>query len=62
MPTVQTPYHIYTGEATNPCGEQWLGAYENCCLGSINLSRYAAEENQVDWNLLARDIAIATRF
>lgn len=55
--------HMYKLEATNPCGEQWLGPYENCCLGSINLDRmYDPETNNVDWNKLEKVTCLATRF
>jgi len=54
--------HLYQLQATNPCGEQWLGPYENCCLGSINLSMHFAPEGKVDWEALAHDTALATRF
>ncbi|MBM3138013.1 MAG: adenosylcobalamin-dependent ribonucleoside-diphosphate reductase, partial [Chloroflexi bacterium] len=54
--------HLYQLQATNPCGEQWLGPYENCCLGSINLSQYFAPEGRVDWDALARDTRLSTRF
>ena len=54
--------HLYRLQSTNPCGEQWLGPYENCCLGSINLSQYGAEEGGVDWKSLANDIRLSTRF
>jgi ribonucleoside-diphosphate reductase alpha chain len=57
--------HLYELEATNPCGEQWLGPYENCCLGSINLARHLTEVDgrpRVDWEGLEESVAEATRF
>ena len=54
--------HLYELEATNPCGEQWLGPYENCCLGSINLGRHITADGSVDWDLLRRSTEEATRF
>ncbi|MBN1231303.1 MAG: adenosylcobalamin-dependent ribonucleoside-diphosphate reductase [Anaerolineales bacterium] len=53
---------LYRLEATNPCGEQWLGPYENCCLGSINLAQHLAEAGQVDWVKLEDTIQSATMF
>ncbi|MFN3309455.1 MAG: adenosylcobalamin-dependent ribonucleoside-diphosphate reductase, partial [Anaerolineales bacterium] len=53
---------LYPLEATNPCGEQWLGPYENCCLGSINLAQHFAPDRQVDWEKLRRNVELATRF
>ncbi|MCU0500954.1 MAG: adenosylcobalamin-dependent ribonucleoside-diphosphate reductase, partial [Anaerolineae bacterium] len=54
--------HLYELEATNPCGEQWLGPYENCCLGSINLAQHVTEGNRVDWTKLRESTVVATRF
>lgn len=54
--------HLYALEATNPCGEQWLGPYENCCLGSLNLSRHFGRGRKVDWERMRKDIVLATRF
>jgi ribonucleoside-diphosphate reductase alpha chain len=48
---------LYTLEATNPCGEQWLGPYESCVLGSINVANYE-REGSIDWDRLARDIPL----
>lgn len=54
--------HLYTLEATNPCGEQWLGPYENCCLGSVNLAKHFGPDGSVDWQLLQETVDLATRF
>jgi len=54
--------HLYTLESTNPCGEQYLGPYENCCLGSINLSRFFNADGKFDWALLEHDVCLATEF
>ncbi len=54
--------HLYKLEATNPCGEQFLAPYENCCLGSINLAEHTAEDGGVDWDKLEQSTRLATRF
>jgi ribonucleoside-diphosphate reductase alpha chain len=54
--------HLYMLEATNPCGEQWLGPYENCCLGSVNLAQHCGLDGSVDWEGLRESVETATRF
>jgi ribonucleoside-diphosphate reductase alpha chain len=54
--------HLYPLEATNPCGEQWLGPGENCCLGSINLAEHCGPDGQVDWDALQESITLSTIF
>ncbi|MBM3179445.1 MAG: adenosylcobalamin-dependent ribonucleoside-diphosphate reductase [Chloroflexi bacterium] len=54
--------HLYPLEATNPCGEQWLGPYENCCLGSVNLNEHCGPNNTVDWETLRQSVVTSTRF
>lgn len=54
--------HLYRLEATNPCGEQWLGPYENCCLGSINLAEHLDDKGNFDWEAYRESIVLSTRF
>lgn len=51
----------YVLEATNPCGEQWLGPYENCCLGHININA-SVINGKVDWEHLRESVVLGTRF
>lgn len=47
-------------DCCNPCGEQFLHHYDNCNLGSINLSVFV-KNNQVDWRRLRSVTETATR-
>ena len=52
-------------EATNPCGEQPLLAYESCTLGSINVSklvRPGRPDPVIDYERLATAITLGVRF
>ncbi len=56
---------IANGLVCHNCGEQFLGPYENCCLGSINLSRHVKVEDgrrTVDWDLLQDTVERAVHF
>ncbi|MBC8505990.1 MAG: adenosylcobalamin-dependent ribonucleoside-diphosphate reductase [Anaerolineales bacterium] len=53
---------LYNLEATNPCGEQFLGPYENCCLGSVNLAQHLGPDGSVDWLKLRTTVELSTRF
>jgi ribonucleoside-diphosphate reductase alpha chain len=43
------------------CGEQWLGPYDACNLGSINLGIFV-ENGEIDWTELERVTRVTTRF
>ena len=50
-------------EATNPCGEVPLLAWEACTLGSLNVRLFWDDATQsMDWEALRRSVAVAVRF
>ena len=56
-------------ESTNPCGEQPLLAHESCTLGSIDVSKFCLEDedlaavaSDLDWERLSTTVDLATRF
>ncbi len=48
--------------ATNPCGEQPLGAWAVCNLGAMNLTAYVKKDGSFDYESLERDASVAMRF
>ena len=49
-------------QTSNPCGEEFLENYGNCCLGSINLDKHIGEDGGFDWNALESTVRTAARF
>ena len=48
-------------ETSNPCGEEFLENYGNCCLGSINLDVHVSDGN-IDWDSLEETVRTSVRF
>ena len=50
-------------QTSNPCGEEFLENYGNCCLGSINLDKHIAPGGEnFDWDSLGYTVRTAVRF
>ncbi len=48
-------------ETSNPCGEEFLENYGNCCLGSINLDGHVVD-GAFDWTSLEETVRTSVRF
>ena len=48
-------------QTSNPCGEEFLEDYGNCCLGSINLDKHIRGDG-FDWDALGDTVRTAVRF
>jgi len=59
--SANTVKHLGKLDACNPCGELFLLPYENCCLGSVNLSNHV-KDGDVDWDKLKTTVTTGTLF
>ncbi len=61
-----TEYNGMGVNGVNPCSEQALEDYGNCCLGNINLSPFVMDEftdnASLDWENLEKAFSYAVRF
>lgn len=48
--------------STNPCGEEVLPNYGNCCLGHVNLANMVDFDGNINWKKLASTIRTGVRF
>ena len=48
-------------ETSNPCGEEFLENYGNCCLGSITLDVHVSD-GSIDWDSLEDTVRTSVRF
>ncbi len=53
-------YYFENLIATNPCGEQPLGAWAVCNLGAMNLAAYVSNE-KFDFDSFSKDVRVAMR-
>ena len=58
----ETHAFVANGLVVHNCGEQFLGPYENCCLGSVNLAEHLAPNGGVDWEKLRQSVVLSTLF
>ncbi|MBI2855986.1 MAG: adenosylcobalamin-dependent ribonucleoside-diphosphate reductase, partial [Chloroflexi bacterium] len=50
-------------QTSNPCGEEFLENYGNCCLGSIDLGKHLnGDKTDFDWQNLEETVRTAVRF
>lgn len=52
---------VFNGVISHNCGEQWLGPYDACNLGSINLGEFVRDGN-IDWAGIETTVRECTRF
>jgi ribonucleoside-diphosphate reductase alpha chain len=48
-------------QTSNPCGEEFLENYGNCCLGSIDLAKHVKGDD-FDWTALEETVRLGVRF